>query len=107
MGLPQPIPHMTLDGFTEWVLTQDREYEYYKGQIFDVYGMEGAKVNHNLVAINVAAALHAHLKERACQVCIADMMVRAETDNVGLYPDVMVTRSAEDRADKPSKPTRC
>lgn len=98
MGLPQPIPHMSLDEFTEWVLTQDRKYEYYKGEVFDVYAMAGAKANHNLVAINVAAALHGHLKGKQCQAFIADMMVRIEADNVGYYPDVMVTCSAEDRS---------
>lgn len=97
MGLPQPIPHMSLDEFTEWVLTQDRKYEYYKGEIFDVYAMAGAKANHNLAAINVAAALHAHLKGQPCQTFIADMMVRVEADNVGYYPDVMVTCSEDDR----------
>lgn len=97
MGLSQPIPHMSLDEFTEWALTQDQKYEYYKGEIFDVYAMAGAKADHNLVALNVAAALHSHLQGRQCQAFIADMMVRVEADNVGYYPDVMVTCSPEDR----------
>ena len=62
MGLPQPIPHMSLDEFTEWVLTQDRKYEYYKGEIFDVYAKEGAKADHNRIAGSVFAALHSALK---------------------------------------------
>lgn len=98
MGLPQPIPRMSLDEFTEWVLTQDRKFEYYKGEVFDVYAMAGAKANHNLVAINVASALHGHLKGKQCQAFVADMMVRVEADDVGYYPDVMVTCSPEDRA---------
>lgn len=65
MGLPQPIPHMSLDEFTDWVVTQDRKYEYYKGEVFDIYAMAEAKANHNLVAINVTAALHGHLKGQA------------------------------------------
>ena len=98
MGLPQPIPRMSLDEFTDWALTQDRKYEYYKGEIFDVYAMAGAKADHNVIALNVAAALHGLLKARPCQAFIADMMVRVEADNVGYYPDVMVTCSTEDRA---------
>ena len=98
MGLPQPIPHMSLDEFTEWVLTQDRKYEYYKGEIFDVYAMAGAKADHNRIAGNVFAALHSALKGKPCEPFIADMMVRVEADDVGYYPDVMVTCSAEDRA---------
>ena len=98
MGLPQPIPHMSLDEFTDWALTQDRKYEYYKGEIFDVYAMAGAKADHNVIAGNVFAALHGLLKGRPCQAFIADMMVRVEADNVGYYPDVMVTCSKEVRA---------
>ena len=98
MGLPQPIPRMSLDEFTDWALTQDRKYEYYKGEVFDVYAMAGAKADHNVIALNVAAALHGLLKARQCQAFIADMMVRVEADNVGYYPDVMVTCSTEDRA---------
>ena len=52
---------------------------------------------HNTVALNVAAGLHGLLKGRQCQAFIADMMVRVEADNVGYYPDVMVTCSKEDR----------
>ena len=98
MGLPQPIPRMSLDEFTDWALTQDRKYEYYKGEIYDVYAMAGAKADHNVIALNVFAALHGLLKARQCQAFIADMMVRVEADNVGYYPDVMVTCSPEDRA---------
>ena len=97
MGLPQPIPQMSLDQFTEWVLTQDRKYEYYKGEVFDVYAMAGAKADHNRIAGNVFAALHTTLKGKPCEPFIADMMVRVEADNVGYYPDVMVTCSEEDR----------
>ena len=97
MGLPQPIPRMSLDEFSDWALTQDGKYEYYKGEIFDVYAMAGAKADHNVIALNVAAALHGLLKGRQCQAFIADMMVRVAADNVGYYPDVMVTCSPEDR----------
>lgn len=98
IGPPQPIPHVSLDEFTVWVLTQDRKYEYYKGEVFDVYAMAGAKADHNRVAGNVFAALHSLLKGNPCEPFIADMMVRVESDNVGYYPDVMVTCSPEDLA---------
>lgn len=98
MGLPQPVPHMSLDEFTDWVLTQEGKYEYYKGEIFDVYAMAGAKADHNRIAGNVFATLHAALKGKPCEPFIADMMVRVEADNVGYYPGVMVTCSPEDRA---------
>ena len=89
---------MSLDQFSEWVLTQERKYEYYKGEVFDVYAMAGAKADHNRVAGNVFAALHSGLKGKSCEPFIADMMVRVESDDGGYYPDVLVTCSPDDRA---------
>jgi Uma2 family endonuclease len=98
MGQLQPVAKMTLDEFCEWVLSQDRKYEYYKGEIFDVYAMAGAKAAHNTVMLNVGAALHAALRGKPCRPFVADMMLRVIADNVGYYPDVMVTFSEADRA---------
>ena len=98
MGLPQPVEKMTLDQFCDWVLTQDRKYEYYQGEIFDVYAMAGAKAAHNTVAGNVFAALHNALRGKPCRPFVADMMLRVAPDGAGFYPDVMVTCSEADRA---------
>jgi Uma2 family endonuclease len=98
MGLPQPVEKMTLDQFCEWVLTQDRKYEYYQGEIFDVYAMAGAKAAHNTVSGNVFAALHNALRGKPCRPFVADMMLRVAPDGAGFYPDVMVTCSEADRA---------
>lgn len=98
MGQPQSVAKKSLDEFCEWVLTQERKYEYYKGEIFDVYAMAGAKALHNTVAGNVFAALHSALRGKPCRPFVADMMLRLVNDNVGYYPDVMVTCSEADRA---------
>jgi Uma2 family endonuclease len=98
MGQPQPVEKMSLDEFCEWVLTQDRKYEMYRGEIFDVYAMAGAKAAHNTVAGNVFAVLHSALRGKPCRPFIADMMVRVAPDGAGFYPDVMVTCSEADRA---------
>ena len=98
MGLPQPVEKMSLDQFCEWVLTQDRKYEYYKGETFDVYAMAGAKAAHNTVTLNVGAALNNALRGKPCRPFVADMMLRVAPDGAGFYPDVMVTCSEADRA---------
>ncbi len=82
---------MTLDEFCAWVLTQDRKYEYYKGEVFDVYAMAGAKAAHNTVTLNVGSALNTALRGKPCRPFVADMMLRLANENVGYYPDVMVT----------------
>lgn len=83
-GFRNPLKKMSLDEFCEWVLTQDRKYEYYKGEIFDVYAMAGAKVAHNTASGNA-------LFGKPCRPFIADMMLRVVPDGAGFYPDVMVT----------------
>ncbi len=98
MGPPQPVEKMSLDQFCEWVLTQDRKYEMYRGEIFDVYAMAGAKAAHNTVTLNVGAALNNALRGNPCCPFVADMMLRLAPDGAGFYPDVMVTCSAADRA---------
>jgi Uma2 family endonuclease len=98
MGQLQPIAKMSLDEFCEWVLTQERKYEYYKGEIIDVYAMAGAKALHNTITLNVGAALHSALRGKPCRPFVADMMLRLVNDNVGYYPDVMVTCLEADRA---------
>jgi len=98
MGEPQPVTKMTLDEFCDWVLTQECKYEYYKGEVFDVYATAGVKAAHNIVSGNVFAALHAALRGKPCRPFVADMMLRLVSDNVGYYPDVMVTCSEADRA---------
>ena len=98
MGIVRTIPQMTLDEFCDWVLTQDRKYEYYKGEVFDVYAMAGAKAAHNTVTLNVGSALNAALRGKPCRPFVADMMLRLANENVGYFPDVMVTCSEADRA---------
>lgn len=58
-----------------------------------VYVQAGASRNHNLIALNLASLLRAHLKGGPCRVYIADMKVRIKTLDLDLfyYPDVMVS----------------
>ena len=97
MGLPETGEKMSLDEFCEWVLTQDRKYEYYQGEIFDVYAMAVAKAAHNTVSLNSGAALNNALRGKPCRPFVADMMLRVAPDGAGFYPDVMVTCSEADR----------
>jgi Uma2 family endonuclease len=98
MGQPQPVGKMSLDEFCEWVRTQDRKYEMYRGEIFDVYAMAEAKAAHNTVALNVGSALNNALRGKPCRPFVADMMLRVVPDGAGYYPDVVVTCSEADRA---------
>ncbi len=60
--------------------------EYFAGEMF---AMSGASREHNLIALNLASALHDQLDDRTCEVYTADMRVRIPS-GLYTYPDVVV-----------------
>jgi len=64
----------------------DTRNEYIGGQ---VYAMTGAKENHNLIVVNLAAELRARFKQRPCRVFANDMKVRIDLADASTYPDVL------------------
>ena len=72
-------------------------HEYINGK---VYAMVGTSDVHGLIAGNIFAILHNHLRGRPCQAFIADMKVRIKTDRetIFYYPDILVSCKVEDRA---------
>ena len=63
-------------------------HEYVAG---DVYAMTGASLRHNVIALNIAALLRAHLRGSPCRAFVADAKLRIVKAGAYYYPDVMVT----------------
>lgn len=61
--------------------------EYLNGEIF---AMSGASRRHNLITVNIAAGLHAQLRQRPCEVYTNDMRVKVSPTGLYTYPDVVV-----------------
>ena len=95
MGLPQPVQRMTLTEFAEWEHRQEKKYEFYDGEVFEVYAMGGARREHNAVGGNVYALLKSHLRDTPCRAYIADMQVQVAATGNSFYPDVVVSCEAE------------
>src|SRR6185503_11369925 len=55
-----------------------------------VYPMTGASANHGRIVINIATELALQLRERDCDVLVADMKVRLPDLRKFFYPDVVV-----------------
>jgi Uma2 family endonuclease len=70
-------------------LEEAAEYksEYYNGEIFP---MTGGSINHNRIAGNIYALLHAGLRSGACEVFTSDMRVWVKAHNMYTYPDVVI-----------------
>ncbi len=95
MGLPQPVQRMTLAEFTQWEHAQEKKYEFYEGEVFEMYAMGGARREHNAVAGNVYALLKSHLRNTPCRAYVADMQVQVTASGNSFYPDVVVSCEAE------------
>jgi len=63
----------------------DTKHEYIDGEIF---AMSGASPTHNLIVMNVGAALHRQFRNRPCRVYPSDLRVQVVDGYV--YPDVTV-----------------
>jgi len=61
--------------------------EYHEGYI---YAMSWASREHNLIAGNFYATLHAQLRDRPCEAYMGDMRVRVSATGLYTYPDVVV-----------------
>jgi Uma2 family endonuclease len=85
------------DEYLVWEEQQDTKHEYVRGEVYEVYGMVGARDAHVTVAGNVFALLKAHTRGTSCRTYIADMKLRVEAAGVFFYPDVFVTCDPRDR----------
>jgi Uma2 family endonuclease len=75
-----PEEYLTLERKAEY------KSEYYDGEIF---AMSGASRQHNLIAGNIFAALHAQFRNRPCEAYTSDMRVKVRPGNMYFYPDVI------------------
>jgi Uma2 family endonuclease len=77
------------DDYLSGELKSDFRREYLGGR---VYAMAGASEEHNVISLNIAAALRSALRGTPCRAFMNDMKVRIEAAgrDVFYYPDVMV-----------------
>ncbi len=88
-------PPISPEEFLRMEELADEKHEYAHGR---VYAMAGASDNHELVSMNLAVALHSHLRGKGCRVYKSDMKLRLALHRSDLfyYPDVMVVCDPED-----------
>lgn len=63
-------------------------HEYVHGEVF---AMTGGTLRHNVIALNLATALRAHLRSTPCLAFINDVRVRVAKSNAYYYPDLLVS----------------
>jgi len=89
---------MTAQAFAAWELDQPERHEFFRGEVFKVFGMGGARREHVRVNVNLAAFLTQHLRGTPCQAFMADMKIHIEATDDMFYPDILVTCDPRDLA---------
>lgn len=97
MALPQPEMPFSADDFLVWDATQTTRHEYVRGEVF---AMAGGEDRHASVSLAMASTLHSHLKGSRCRVYMNDVKLRVEAADAFYYPDVFVTCSERDAANR-------
>lgn len=67
-------------------------HEYVGGEL---YAHAGTSIRHNLIVVNLTAALHAAARDTNCRVLVNDVKLRAAADVI-YYPDLMVVCDEND-----------
>jgi len=82
------------EAYMAWEEAQPDRNEYVDGEVF---AMVGAKIDHNLIALNAAFWLRQALRGTPCRVFAEGLKLRVNEAGDFVYPDVMVTCDPRDR----------
>ena len=95
MQAVQQAPWLTVDDYLEGEPLSEVRHEYIGGV---VYAMAGASDEHNAICLNLATALHPHLRGKTCRVFMTDAKVRLRiaADDLFYYPDLMIACDPRD-----------
>ena len=97
MGYALKRPRMSAEDFLAWDESQTVRHEFLAGE---VYAMAGGEDRNDTVAGSLYIALRQHLRGTPCRVYGSDVKLRVEKADAFFYPDLMVTCSAVDAADR-------
>ena len=79
---------VSVEDYLAGELVSLERHEYIGG---DLYAMAGASEDHSLISLNIAAALHGHLRGKPCKVFMNDMKAKVWAQlQLFYYPDIMV-----------------
>lgn len=88
--------HLSEISFLTFERRSETKHEFHDGVIT---AMAGAEEKHEIVAGNLFALIHAHLRGKRCRVFKSDMKLRVEDDDKVsfYYPDIMVVCDSRDK----------
>lgn len=93
MGNPAVQTAFDTQAYLAWEERQAEKHEYIAGEVF---AMGGARRDHVVVSLNLAAAFKQRLRGGPCQAYVADLKVRVSAADAFFYPDVVVSCDPRD-----------
>ena len=78
----------TIEEYLQMEETFPEKHEYYRGEIFL---MSGARVAHNMIAVNISSILHRKLRRKPCKPFVSDLRVHVEKNTLFTYPDLSLS----------------
>ena len=94
MGLQLAQPSLQRADFLAWEADQSGKHEFLSGEVF---AMVGARQEHVVVSLALAALLREHLRGTRCRAYTSDMKLEVLAADAVFYPDVMVSCDEADR----------
>ena len=86
--LSQQDTYTTEADYLQWEARQPARHEYIGGQI---HAMTGATLRHNVIVVNIIAALRPHLRATPCRAFVEAVKLRVARNSAIYYPDVLVS----------------
>ena len=77
----------TIEEYLQMEQASEEKHEYYQGEIF---AMSGAKVPHNIIAMNLAISLGLKLKGKSCKPFNSDQRIHIPQSSLFTYPDISI-----------------
>ena len=77
----------TIEEYLEFENASDEKHEYYQGEVF---AMSGAKISHNIIAVNMLSGLKQMLKGKPCRPFNSDQRIYIPANTLFTYPDISV-----------------
>lgn len=88
MTLSARQTYLSIDEYLSWEVMAAVRHEYVAGRVFP---LASASEGHKIIAGNLFARIHGHLRGTGCRVFQANMKLRLDAEECVYYPDLMAT----------------
>jgi len=81
------MQRMSIGEYLAFESNSKEKHEYYKGEVF---AMAGAKIAHNIIAVNTLTTIKQALKGKPCKPFNSDQRIHIPENTLFTYPDISI-----------------